>query len=172
MIGCWGWEQVEAWAFTEMEKKRPQPNVVTFIGVLTTCNQETLVNKAWWFFGRMSRVSWILLAIEHNGCMVDLLACFGWVKWAAILIRLMPMEPDGSIWGPLLNGYLMTGHVELGKMVGKLLIQLESKRSERSILLSNITQSVARKKWLGWGKWWRKEMLSPSEFHWDKRWSP
>ncbi|KAI8018235.1 Pentatricopeptide repeat-containing protein [Camellia lanceoleosa] len=83
--------------FTEMEKRRPKPNVVTFVAVLIACNCLTIVNESWRLFGLMSKVYGISPVIEHYGCMVDLLARAGQIRKAEILIKSMPMEPDGAI---------------------------------------------------------------------------
>ncbi|XXG58249.1 hypothetical protein AAC387_Pa04g0606 [Persea americana] len=101
--------------FAEMERSKTKPNAITFIGVLSACNHGGLVDKGWDYFKVISNVYGISPSIEHYGCMVDLLGRAGRVADAEQLINSMPMRPGGVIWGALLNGCVIHGHVELGE---------------------------------------------------------
>ncbi|KAD6794933.1 hypothetical protein E3N88_05829 [Mikania micrantha] len=130
--------------FEEMEHKGPFPNGITFVVVLVACNHKNLLNKARCLLGKMSKVYNMQPTIEHYGCMIDLLARYGQLKETEILIKLMPMAPDGAIWGSFLHGCLTHNEIHLAETGGKHVLSLEPNHSGRYVVLANM---YANKYW-------------------------
>ncbi|KAE9613746.1 hypothetical protein Lal_00016262 [Lupinus albus] len=130
--------------FSAMEKTGPPPNDATFISVLSACTHAGMVMEGWWYFDLMRRVYKIEPKVEHYGCMVDLLARAGLVKYSKDLIRNLPMKAGSALWGALLSGCRTHSDSELGEIVAKRLIEVEPRDIGPYILLSNIYASEGR----------------------------
>lgn len=126
------------------------PNSITFISVLTACSHGGLIDEGLNLFKDMIDIYGISPTVDHYGCMIDLLSRAGHIINAQKVIEIMPMKPDAAIWGALLNGCIMHGFKEVGKRVGKVLIELEPDQAGRYVGLANIYAATQR--WEGVSK--------------------
>ncbi|XP_061337568.1 putative pentatricopeptide repeat-containing protein At3g08820, partial [Gastrolobium bilobum] len=130
--------------FGQMEKHGMQPDGNTFVGLLCGCTHAGLVNDGRRYFNSMSHVFSVTPAIEHYGCMVDLLARAGLLFEAQNLIKSMPMKANAIVWGALLGGCRLHRDTQLAEHVLKQLIELEPWNSGHHVLLSNIYSANRR----------------------------
>ncbi|OVA20431.1 Pentatricopeptide repeat [Macleaya cordata] len=130
--------------FSRMERTRIKPNEVTFIAILSACCHVGLVDMGRWYFNNMSSQYHIKPKIEHYGCMIDLLGRAGYLQEAHELVKGMPFEANGAIWGSLLAASRIHGDVELGECALKHLIDMEPHNSGNYTLLSNIYAASGR----------------------------
>lgn len=124
--------------FMRMQAAGIEPNHMTFTGILTACSHAGLLQEAKLLFQSMERTHGLKPSIEHYGCMVDLLGRAKLLKEAVDLIRNMPVKPNATILGALLNACHIHGNLELGKQIGKILIQVDPGHGGRYIHLASI----------------------------------
>ncbi|KAG6663335.1 hypothetical protein CIPAW_02G019300 [Carya illinoinensis] len=124
--------------FVQMNKAGIKPNLITFTAILTACSHAGLVDDGKSMFKSMTTVYRLNPTIEHYGCMVDLLGRAGLLMEAKDLIEKMPLKPNAAIWGALLNACWIRGHLELGKQIGKILLEIDPGHGGRYIHLARI----------------------------------
>ncbi|XP_020226168.1 pentatricopeptide repeat-containing protein At5g66520-like [Cajanus cajan] len=120
------------------------PDGITFVNVLAACAHSGLVEEGRYYFRYMVDVRGVEPAMEHYGCMVDLLARAGRLEEAKKVVEEMPMSPDASVLGALLGACRIHGNFELGEEVGKRVIELDPGNSGRYVMLGNIYASSGK----------------------------
>ncbi|CAK9158673.1 unnamed protein product [Ilex paraguariensis] len=127
-----------------MRKSGTNPDSVTFVGILSACSHNGLVEEGYYYLNSMVEEYGIEPGYRHYACMVDLLGRSGRLKEAERLIKNMPIQPDAFIWGTLLAACKMHGDVELGKLAAEKVIDLEPVDAGAYVSLSNICADVGQ----------------------------
>ncbi|KAF6143312.1 hypothetical protein GIB67_039095 [Kingdonia uniflora] len=108
-----------------MREKRIKPDLVTFVGVLSVCSHNGMVEEGYFHLNSMTQDYGINPGLRHYACMVDLLGWSGRLKEAETFINNMPIQPDALVWRTLLSACKVHGDVELGKLAAKRVHELE-----------------------------------------------
>ncbi|GMH22366.1 hypothetical protein Nepgr_024209 [Nepenthes gracilis] len=87
--------------FQEMLNCGIQPNEITMIAVLSACNHSGLVEEGKRWLKEMDSFG-LTPAIEHYGCVIDLLGRAGHLEEAEKLLNSMPYEANGIIMSSFL----------------------------------------------------------------------
>ncbi|CAK9263493.1 unnamed protein product [Sphagnum jensenii] len=104
--------------FDQMVSEGVHPNSVTFVGVLSACSHAGLVVEGLRCFHLMVKDYGISPALDHFGCVVDLLGRAGHLHEAEDFLNKMPQTPGASTWGPLLSACRIHGNVQLAEPSG------------------------------------------------------
>ncbi|XP_050204704.1 pentatricopeptide repeat-containing protein At1g06143 [Mercurialis annua] len=128
--------------FDKMEMEKNKPNGVTFISVLNACAHAGLVEQGRKRFESMMHDYSIPPAIEHYGCMVDLLSKAGLLEEALELIRNMNFQPNSVIWGALLGGCKLHRNLKIAQISVDELMVLEPGNAGHYTLLVNMYAEV------------------------------
>ncbi|KAG6524327.1 hypothetical protein ZIOFF_014233 [Zingiber officinale] len=122
--------------FCEMEQEGPQPDQVTFMGLLNACTHAALVDEGLGYFNSMTRDYTIDPEFEHYGCVMDLLSRTGAKDLAELALRkLLELEPKSVDYGFMLaNLYIECGKWEDVGNVRKRLNQLGGNSKEEGMI--------------------------------------
>lgn len=124
--------------FLEMRRIGVKANAITFVGVLNACSHVGLINDGHKYFNMMINEYGIKPAIEHYGCLVDILCRAGCLEEAKDIIEEMPMRPNKVIWMTLLSGARNHRNTKIGEYAAQHLIELAPETTGGYVVLSNM----------------------------------
>ncbi|XP_057983542.1 pentatricopeptide repeat-containing protein At5g06540-like [Malania oleifera] len=124
--------------FQMLEREQVAPNDITFVGVLSACCHQGLVDAGRKVFYSMRQVYGLEPKIEHYGCMVDILGRAGRLEEAEKLIKGMAWKADVVILGALLSACKNHGNIEIAERVVKEILVLEPYNHGVYVVLSNM----------------------------------
>ncbi|XP_017972378.1 PREDICTED: pentatricopeptide repeat-containing protein At1g74600, chloroplastic [Theobroma cacao] len=131
-------------AYELMRKEEINPDRVTFVGILSACSHNGLIEEGYYYLNSMAKEYGIQPGYHHYACMVDILGRLGKLREAEKFINNMPIEPNAFIWGTLLSACKVHGDVELGRLAAKKIIELEPCHSGPYVSLSNICADIGQ----------------------------
>ncbi|KAL3517976.1 hypothetical protein ACH5RR_020565 [Cinchona calisaya] len=143
-LGMYGYGKQAIDIFVSMEREGIKPDGITFVGLLSACSHSGLVPEGRSYFSQMRSFYGIEPAIEHYGCMVDLLGRSGFLEEALELVKTMPMQPNTVVWGSLFQACQMHKDTEIGEKVTQNLLELDAHDGANYVFLSNLYASLKR----------------------------
>ncbi|KAI3409146.1 DYW_deaminase domain-containing protein [Psidium guajava] len=93
-MGTNGYGEKAVDLFALMQEEGLKPDGVTFVGLPSGWSHSGLVSAGRNYFSEMYGIYGVAPAIEHYGCMVDLLGRAGLLKEAIELVKTMPVKPN------------------------------------------------------------------------------
>ena len=121
-------------------------NHVSFVGILSACSHAGLVEEGRYCFLFMTFHHKVPRAVEHYGCMIDLLGRAGHLQEAEELLKGMPNDENSSIvlWRALLGACRIHGNIELAVRVAERVLDMDPADPGVLLLLSNIHTTSER----------------------------
>ncbi|KAF5447706.1 hypothetical protein F2P56_033236 [Juglans regia] len=131
--------------FREMQQSNAEPDMVTFLAVLSACSHAGLVGEGCYYFNQMIIEYGIKPGIEHYSCLVDLLGRAGRLREAyGILQRNPEVMEDVGLLSTLFSACHLHRNLELGLEISRLLIEKDPDDPSTFIILSNMYASAGK----------------------------
>ncbi|KAK4855520.1 hypothetical protein QYF36_008191 [Acer negundo] len=126
--------------FMNMIQTGIKPDSMSFTTILSACSHLGLVEEGRHYFNEMVSKYNIKPAMEHYGCMVDLLGRAGLIEEALYIIRNMPMEPNSVIIRSLLGACRNHGQVLcVDDSLKELLLKIEPDLGANYVLAASVS---------------------------------
>ncbi|GAB2267295.1 hypothetical protein Dimus_002280 [Dionaea muscipula] len=108
----------------EMLGRGVRPDAATFVGLLSACRHAGgSVELGEALFLSMETDCNVRPEMDHYACMIDLYGRANELEKAVLFMKKIPVEPDGVVWGALLNACKLNGNMELAREAEKNLLR-------------------------------------------------
>jgi pentatricopeptide repeat protein len=134
--------------FERMRLSDIMPNHITFVGVLSACSHAGLVDQGRYYYNLMKSKCCLQPTSEHFTCVVDLLGRSGLIDEAMNFLDQMRadgVEVPASVWGALLGACRIYKNIEVGKIAGERILEVEPCNSGVYLILVELFLSGGRK---------------------------
>ncbi|PON69557.1 DYW domain containing protein [Parasponia andersonii] len=128
--------------FRQMLLAGVQPNSITFLGLLSGCSHQGLVEEGVKYFNLMTSNYNMEPGIKHHGCLVDLFGRAGKLKRALEVINTCRSQKDPVLWRTLLGSCKIHKNVQIGEIAMRNLVQLGASNAGDCVLLATIYGEV------------------------------
>ncbi|XP_020518852.1 pentatricopeptide repeat-containing protein At4g16835, mitochondrial-like [Amborella trichopoda] len=130
--------------YEKMLQSHIKPDDITFVGVLSACGHERLLDEGLRYFHSISELHGMAPSPDHYACIINLLGHFGKLEQAMELIMSMPNKPNYIIWSTLLSICKINGNIELAEVAARHIFELNPQDSGPYIMLSNMYAACER----------------------------
>ncbi|XP_050209341.1 pentatricopeptide repeat-containing protein At2g40720 [Mercurialis annua] len=124
--------------FNEMQSCGVEPDHITFLSLLSSCNHSGLVQEGLQLFQLMKNEYGIDPRMDHYVNIVDLYGRAGRLDDAYVFVKKMPIDPDRSVWLSLLSSCRNHQNIELGEIVANNLLNMEPCGGSNYVQLLNL----------------------------------
>lgn len=134
--------------FERMRLTDVTPNHITFVGVLSACSHAGLIDQGRYQFDFMKSKCCLQPTSEHYTCIVDLLGRYGLIDEAMNVLDQMKadgVEVPASVWGALLGACRIYKNIEVGKIAGKRILEMEPCNSGVYLILVELFLAGGKK---------------------------
>ncbi|KAJ7960199.1 Pentatricopeptide repeat [Quillaja saponaria] len=144
MVLCYGQHGMADTAlslFHSMKGSGIKPDVVTFVAILSACGYAGLIDEGLDIFESMEKEYNVKPSTEHYCCVTDMLGRVGKVIEAYEFVKGLGDKGNVmEIWGSLLGACRNHGCYEMGEVIAKKLLEMETESGMTGyhVLLSNI----------------------------------
>lgn len=130
--------------FQKMVQSKFNPDMITFVGVLSACSHAGLVRQGREFLTTMETNYGVVPSVEHYTCVIDMLGRANQTQEAYEIAVTMPMEANPVVWRALLSACQLHGNMNIAEVASRKVMELQPGHSGSYVLMSNAYVAAGR----------------------------